>query len=83
VLLFGLVVTGGSIFVQTAVSIEPFLNGFILVGVGLVVGIVVPGIAVSVSIFVVQTIVLTWLTRVIYRRNRQSASGSFGNRRFP
>ena len=34
-LLFGLVVTGGSIFVQTAITIEPFLNGFILVGVGL------------------------------------------------
>ncbi|MXR51744.1 hypothetical protein GRX03_09025 [Halovenus sp. WSH3] len=34
-LLFGLVVTGGSIFVQTAITIEPFLNVFILVGVGL------------------------------------------------
>lgn len=34
-LLFGLVVTGGSIFVQSAVTVEPFLNIFIAVGVGL------------------------------------------------
>lgn len=31
--MFGLVVTGGSIFVQTAATVEPFLNVFIVVGV--------------------------------------------------
>lgn len=150
-LLFGLVVTGGSIFVQTAITIEPFLNAFILVGVGLllvstalagitytssnlrggldaadiehaidaqherhsaefreqllrsyaqwieynarmtavndmfatvtvllvivafvyvgtglVVGIVAPGLLVNVTVFLVQTLILGWLTRLIY-----------------
>jgi hypothetical protein len=150
-LLFGLVVTGGSIFVQTTITIEPFLNGFIIVGiglllvstalagvtytssnlrggldaadieqaiaashehepeqfreqllrsyaqwieynarmtavndmfatvtvllvivafvyigVGLVVGILAPGLLVTVSVFAVQTVILGWLTRLIY-----------------
>ncbi|MFT4946964.1 MAG: hypothetical protein ACI8TL_001202 [Natronomonas sp.] len=150
-LLFGLVVTGGSIFVQTAITIEPFLNVFIVVGVGLllastalagitytssnlrggldvadieraidaerdhrpeafreqllrsyaqwieynarmtavndmfatvtvllvivafvyigvglVVGIVAPGLLVNATVFLVQTVVLTWLARLIY-----------------
>ncbi|WP_336328766.1 hypothetical protein [Halovenus sp. HT40] len=149
-LLFGLVVTGGSIFIQTTITIEPFLNVFILVGVGLllvstalagitytssnlrggldaadiehaiaaqdehpaefreqllrsyaqwieynarvtavndmfatvtvllvivafvyigvglVVGIIAPGLLVNVAVFVVQTLVLGWLTRLVY-----------------